>query len=305
MFLSLLPNLFKPSGYYGVEDTVCGEVDDGVLAVYVLITLYRPNDSDHVSELQDFMANTPYLVLSPRANLRKVIEDIAAPLEEIVALGVKIPWKTSGQAFVDTLIKAQPVYSPYLHQYRLMATDPEDSATHFKVLMAKVKGALKAITRNDKYQGGYARDYNAYDTTCDIPIYEVSRTDDGWTVTENPATDNYVGYNNDGYAFDTNAFYECEDKDWDYPTDASESPEHPTEAYHDASDNSALVIPSTAGELQAFYTHSIKVKAGRKEEKACEKEKENRKVRVKVKGFTHSPKAEKARRSPFPRTLLM
>ena len=285
----------EPSGYYGVEDTVCGEVDDGVLAVYVLMTLYRPNDSDHVSDLQDFMANTPYLVLSPRANLKKVIDDIAAPLEEVVALGVKIPWKTSGQAFIDTLIKAQPVYQPYLHQYRLMATDPEDSATHFKVLLAKVKGALKAITRSDKYQGGYARDYNAYDTTCDIPVYEVCSTDDGWTVSENPSTSKYEGYYNNGYAFDTNAFYECEDQDWDYPTDASDySPESPIEAYHDASDHSALVIPSTAGELQAFYTQS----KGKGWSKGARKGKGRSKGKGKGKGNYSFPKGGKGN-APF------
>ena len=65
----------EPSSFYRVEDIVYGEVDDGVLAVYVLMALYRPNDSDHVSELQDFMASTPYLVLSPRANLKKMTNE--------------------------------------------------------------------------------------------------------------------------------------------------------------------------------------------------------------------------------------
>ena len=36
----------EPAGFYGLQD-VCGEVDDGVLALYVLLMRYYPNNNNY------------------------------------------------------------------------------------------------------------------------------------------------------------------------------------------------------------------------------------------------------------------
>ena len=92
----------EPAGFYGLQD-VCGEVDDGVLALYVLLMRYYPNNNNYCQKLKTFLNNTPLLVQSPRVDVRSVCKEIGPPLKEAIKLGVRVPWDTSGLAFIETL----------------------------------------------------------------------------------------------------------------------------------------------------------------------------------------------------------
>jgi hypothetical protein len=173
----------KPSGFYGELDAWT-EVDDGILTVWVIMMRFFPNNNAYCNKLKDFMVKTPLLVQSPNANIRYVCDSIAAPLKEAVKLGVRIPWFTTGLAFIETLTSAKPRFTPYLHPLRHNVGDPEDSAIYFQFLLARVENALNDFKTqpNIKRNELLAYDTNLSDQPSAYVDYKEGGGDEGWEV---------------------------------------------------------------------------------------------------------------------------
>jgi hypothetical protein len=228
----------KPSGFYG-ELNVWTEVDDGVLTVYVLMMRFFPNDNSYCNKLKTFMTNTPLLVHNTGANVRRVCDEITPPLKEIMKLGIRIPWSTSGLAFIEALTTAKPRFTPYLHPLRHDVADPEDSAHNFQFLIARVENALNDIKSPNipnspellAYESQYVEDGG--DDTHHV-TYTEGGSDEGWEIV--PYT---LEAHETQYSYGSEEFHDAQE----YPTDCADH-QWDNGAYHDASEGEIPIFQS-------------------------------------------------------------
>jgi hypothetical protein len=234
----------KPSGFYG-EINVWTEVDDGVLSVWVMMMRFFPNNNAYCNKLKKFMTDTPLLVHNPGANIRKVCDEITPPLKEIMKLGIRIPWSSSGLAFIETLTNAKARFTPYLHPLRHDVADPEDSAHNFQFLIARIESALndfKSPTHSQApellaYEANYLE--NGSDDTHYV-TYSEGGSDEGWDIAKYESN----GYEGNETQIDSNCqeFHDA----FEYPTDDFSE-------YYDANEGEVPIFQSNL-DYQAYQT---------------------------------------------------
>ena len=212
----------EPAGFYGLQG-VCGEVDDGVLALYVLLMRYYPNNNNYCQKLKTFLNNTPLLVQSPRVDVRSVCKEIGPPLKEAIKLGVRVPWDTSGLAFIETLCEAKPAFMPYLHPLKHSVPDREDSAPQFQMMLSRIESALNDSKSKPHTQR--SRELLAYEMSFEANPYSVQYVegggDEGWEVVDTSATAEYNAYDT---SYNNPDFSETAEQEMQY-YDCGEVPE--------------------------------------------------------------------------------
>jgi hypothetical protein len=242
----------KPSGYYGQFD-VQGEIDDGVLAIYVLMMRYVPNDSNFCSKLIAFMANSPLLVSSPRVDVRQVVNDMGPPIKEIINLGVRIPWESTGLKFINALTKIRPPLLPYLHDLKRSAPDPEDSAIHFQTLLSRIESALN--DEKEEVDGGKP-ELLAHESQAAPPPYAIKYveggSDEGWEIAKTPSE--YYGYEGTLTGDHEYEGYSEEFHDAQEFSEEFMSEEGVPEPYYDSRDDPEVHIPTPPPEHHAYST---------------------------------------------------
>jgi hypothetical protein len=197
------------------------------------------------------MASAPLLVSSPRVDVRQVVNDLGPPLKEIINLGVRIPWESTGLKFINALVKIRPPLQPYLHDLKRSAPDPEDSALHFQTLLSRIESAL-----NDEKDeiGGGAPELLAHESQAAPPPYEIKYveggTDEGWEVIK--TSNEYYGYeaNTEG---DYDGFQE-EFEDAQQFDEGCMNEDGVQEHFYDSYDNPDIHIPTPIPEHHAYST---------------------------------------------------
>ena len=248
--------------------SVEGEVDNGVLAIWVLLMRYRKCDDAHTTHLIKTLSQSENLFRAPKANIQKSVDSLGKVLKECVTLGVKVPWVTTGREVVKVL-KTQG-FTEYVHKFMNGGPDPEDSAKHFQSLLSTVERVAKDVEETEGKKGGNRKSYWAHEAHLYDLNYDASINSHCITASPNPHYDPENDDVTDGYsAYDTNY---APLSNWSDQYDSNDHIGGNGEEYYDCYDGAADNVwdenPSDYIDFQAYesrvYDHRSKGSKGSK-----------------------------------------
>ena len=240
-------------GRYG-NVSVEGEVDNGVLAIWVLLMRYRKCDDAHTTHLIKTLSQSENLFRAPKSNIQKSVDSLGKVLKECVTLGVKVPWVTTGREVVKVL-KTQG-FTEYVHKFMNGGPDPEDSAKHFQRLLSTVERVAKDVEETENKKGSNRKSYWAHEAHLYDLNYDASINSHCITTSPNPNYDPTTSENDvtENYsAYDTNSVAASNwDEQYDYNGQNDGNSEEFYDCYDGAADNVWDENFSDYGDFQAF-----------------------------------------------------
>ena len=239
-------------GRYG-NVSVEGEVDNGVLAIWVLLMRYRKCDDAHTTHLIKTLSQSENLFRAPKSNIQKSVDSLGKVLKECVTLGVKVPWVTTGREVVKVL-KTQG-FTEYVHKFMNGGPDPEDSAKHFQRLLSTVERVAKDVEETENKKGSNRKSYWAHEAHLYDLNYDASINSHCITTSPNPNYDPTTSENDvtENYsAYDTNSVAASNwDEQYDYNGQNDGNSEEFYDCYDGAADNVWDENFSDYGDFQA------------------------------------------------------
>jgi hypothetical protein len=150
---------------YGTEEKKAKcDVGDGVMALFCLLALYRPNGISYREQIKDKMALCP-AKFSDGSCPTLQIKAVWPILQEAMDLGVHLQWSRIGKPIVTALTERNNIFARALTEYSdiINIVDLDDSAVEISRMLSAVEQACKDLDDAgiSTKRAAYTNEYNS------------------------------------------------------------------------------------------------------------------------------------------------
>lgn len=154
---------------YGMHDQLgpihCTE-NDGLMAVFCLITKYRPQDAEFRDSVEQCFieAHRHFAFGDPRTKITYLQEK----LNEAVKLKIPMKWSSTGKTIAQVVARRDPDLADVVRKYKIIAPPPEQSAHELNRMFAAIKLACNDIDKGSLGKSNKNWNVKAHNATIRI-----------------------------------------------------------------------------------------------------------------------------------------